>query len=76
MVSRLLWRAIAVEAELVQPACDRLGRVTVEVEDLDALVAERRNLAERALEVGRTGVAHGVEHQSHAVPAHVDLLTK
>ena len=64
------------QVELVQPACDRLGRVSVEVEDLDALVAERCNLAERPLEVGRAGVAHGVQHQPHAIAAHVDLLTK
>ncbi len=64
------------QVELVQPVRDRLGRVSVEVDDLDTLVAERCNLAERPLEVGRAGVAHGVEHQSHAITAHVDLLTK
>ena len=39
------------EPELLQPAGDDLRVVPVEVEQLDALVAERRDLAQRRLEV-------------------------
>ncbi len=54
------------EAELVEPTADGGRLVAVQVEDLDALVADRGHRAEHALEVARALVAHAVEHQADA----------
>ena len=54
------------EAGLVEHARDLGRRVAVQVEELDALEADRGHLAERRREVARALVAHGVEHQADA----------
>ena len=54
------------EAELVQPRAHLPGLVTVQIEDLDALVPERGDRAQDALEIARALVAHGVELEADA----------
>ena len=54
------------EPALVEPAADVLGPLPVQAEELDALVAHGRDLAQRATEVALALAAHGVEHQADA----------
>ena len=54
------------ETVLVEHAGDLRGAVAVQVEELDALEADRGHLVERRGEVARALVAHGVEHQAEA----------
>ena len=52
------------EAELVQPAAHDRSVVAVQVEELDTLIAQRGNGAQRPLEIAGSILAHGVEHQA------------
>ena len=52
------------EAELVQPAAHGRSVVAVQLEELDTLIAQRGNGAQRSLEIAGAVLAHGVEHQS------------
>src|SRR5262249_6975698 len=52
------------QAELVEPTAHLLRRVPVQVEELDALVADRRHSSERPFEVASAILADRVQHQA------------
>ena len=54
------------EAVLVEPAADRRRRVTVKIEELDAVVPELANPAQHAIQIAGAFIAHGVQHQCGA----------
>jgi hypothetical protein len=54
------------QAELVQPSTNGRSVVAVQVEDLDTLVAQRGNGAQRPFEITGAVLAHGVQHQADA----------
>ena len=60
------------EAELVEPGSNLRRFVAVQLPELDALVAQPGDAAQRSLEIALAVAAKGVEHQSdpqHANPA-------
>jgi hypothetical protein len=54
------------QAKLVQPAAHGRSVVSVQVEELDTLIAQRGNRTQRPLEIAGAVLAHRVEHQADA----------